>query len=107
MPATETLLPMLIQSVEIQDLSDLRNYVYETLCDREQLDLGAFPMTERILMRSGSPCGIHFCLHGPRSVKYTAIWETDSHTVLFYGSTGERFHKAQLADASSFATAAA
>ena len=98
---------MSIQSVEIQDLSDLRNYVYETLCEHEQLEIGAFPMTERILVRNGTPCGIHFCLHGPRSVKYTAIWETDRHTVLFYGSTGERFQKAQLADASRLAPVAA
>jgi hypothetical protein len=37
-----------------------------------------------------------FCLHGPRSIKLTAVWETDGNTVLFYGSTGERQHKAQL-----------
>ena len=53
-------------------------------------------MTERILLRSGAPCGIYFCLHGPRSVKFTAIWETDRNTILFYNSNGERFHKTQL-----------
>ncbi len=53
-------------------------------------------MTERILVRGGKPCGIYFCLHGPRSVQVTAIWETDRNTVLFYNCSGERFHKALL-----------
>jgi hypothetical protein len=29
-------------------------------------------------------------------VKFIAIWETERNRVLFYGSNGERFHKAQL-----------
>src|SRR5690349_10097140 len=88
------------QPPQIHDLDDLRNYVYANLCHHEQLEPGAFPMTERILARSGQPCGMYFCLHGPRSVKFTAIWETERNTILFYGSTGERFHKAQLANVS-------
>jgi hypothetical protein len=28
-------------------------------------------------LRGGTPCGIHFCLHGPRATKFSAIWETD------------------------------
>ena len=87
---------MLTSSYPIGDLDDLRNFVNETLSQNEQLELGAFPMTERILLRGESPCGIFFCLHGPRSVKITAVWETDRNTILFYGSTGERFQKTQL-----------
>lgn len=37
-----------------------------------------------------------FCLHGPRSLKVTAIWETENNTILFYDSTGQRFHRTQL-----------
>ncbi|MHA1564418.1 MAG: hypothetical protein ACTSX7_03805 [Alphaproteobacteria bacterium] len=55
-------------------------------------------MTERILVRGGKPCGIYFCLHGPRSTKFSAIWETDRNRILFYGSSGERFLKTQLND---------
>ena len=40
-----------------------------------------------------------FCLHGPRAVKFTAIWETEHNRVLFYGSTGERFQKTHLIEA--------
>jgi hypothetical protein len=48
-----------------------------------------------------------FCLHGPRAVKFSAIWETDRNQVLFYDSNGERFQKTQLLEAPSLARAAA
>lgn len=83
-------------SQSIQSLNELREYVYDQLCQHERLVPGCFPMTERVLTRRGRACGMYFCLHGPRSVKFTAIWETDRNTILFYGSTGERFQKAQL-----------
>jgi hypothetical protein len=87
---------MLADPLHIHDLSDLRNYVHTTLCEQNELNHGSFEITERILVRGRQPCGIFFCLHGPRSVRLTAIWETDRNTVLFYGSTGERVHKTQL-----------
>lgn len=84
-------------SVErIEDLDQLRHYVNKTLCHHEQLIENAFQLTQRILLRNGKPCGIYFCVHGPRSVKVTAIWETDRNTILFYGSTGERYQKTRL-----------
>lgn len=80
----------------MQNLNDLRDFVLKALCELNQLEPGAFPMTERILLRSGRPCGIYFCLHGPRAVKFSAIWETDRNSLLFYGATGERVQKVQL-----------
>ena len=79
-------------------LEDLRDYVNATLCDHHHLQIDAFQLTKRILVRGGTPCGIYFCLHGPRGVKFTAIWETDRNSILFYGSNGERFQKTQLLD---------
>jgi len=58
-------------------------------------------------MRAGKPCGIYFCLHGPRATKFTAIWETDRNQVLFYGSRGERILRTQLLEAPVLETAAA
>lgn len=87
---------MLPSCKTIQDLKDLRDHVNETLCQYDQLELDAFPLTQRILVRNNVPCGVFFCLHGPRAVKFTAIWETRTNTILFYTSTGERFHKTQL-----------
>ena len=93
---------MTANSLQIHDLDDLRNYVHETLCEQNQLERGAFQITERIMVRSQKPCGIFFCLHGPRSVKLTAIWETERNTLLFYGSSGERLQKTQLVQAPKF-----
>jgi hypothetical protein len=92
---------------QIHSLENLREYVHQILCQFNQLEIGAFRMTQRILLRSGEPCGIFFCLHGPRSVKFTAVWETDRNTILFYGAAGERFHRTQLVEAPSLEFAAA
>jgi hypothetical protein len=86
---------------QLRSLDELREYVLETLCYQYQLRIDAFQMTERLLRRGDKPCGLLFCLHGPRAVKFTAIWETDRNRILFYGSTGERFQKTQLLDASA------
>ena len=87
---------MVTFSRKIENLDDLRSYIHKVLCDQEQLLLGAFRMTERLLTRGGRPCGLYFCVHGPRSVKISAVWDASSGAVLFYGSSGERFHKMLL-----------
>lgn len=87
---------MTAESLQIQNLDDLRRYVHETICDHHELEVNVFEITERILLRSGEPCGIFFCLHGPRSVKLTAVWETENNSILFYGSTGQRRHRTRL-----------
>lgn len=98
---------MLTRFQQINNLDGLREYVNETFCDEHQLQIGAFTMTERVLVRGGKPCGIFFCLHGPRAVKFCAIWETDRNQVLFYGANGERFLKTQLLEAPSLERVAA
>ena len=90
---------MLSSLEQISGLDGLKKYVVEVLCEQNQLELGAFPVSERILVRGGQPCGLFFCLHGPRSVKFTAIWETERNTILFYGAMGERIHKTRLVGA--------
>jgi hypothetical protein len=92
---------------QIDNVDDLREYINITLCDQYELQYGAFQMTEQVLMRSGKPCGIYFCLHGPRAVRFTAIWETERNQVLFYGPQGERFLKMQLLEAPILESAAA
>ncbi|MCE9606202.1 MAG: hypothetical protein K8U03_15000 [Planctomycetia bacterium] len=82
---------------QLNNLNELRDYVYETLCLRENLEPGAFHMSEQLLIRAGKPCGMHFCLHGPRAVMFSAIWETKQQTILFYDSTGIRFQRTRLA----------
>jgi hypothetical protein len=60
-----------------------------------------------MLLRGGKPCGIYFCLNGPRAVRFSAIWETDRNQILFYGPRGERFLKTQLSEAPAMESAAA
>ena len=90
---------MSAQPLQLDNLTELRTYIYQAICEQNELEIGAFPVTERILVRGPKPCGIFFCLHGPRSVTFTAIWETDRNTVLFYNSGGERVRKTQLVHA--------
>ena len=90
---------MSAQPLQIDNLTDLRKYVLTTICQQNELQVGAFNITERILVRGRRPCGIFFCLNGPRSVKLTAIWETDRNTILFYSSSGERVGRTQLVQA--------
>ena len=45
---------MVVSSHKISALSTLRQYVNETICERCELKVGAFPMTERILTRGAS-----------------------------------------------------
>jgi len=98
---------MVTRFQQITSLDDLRDYVSLTLCEYNQLQPGAFPITERALHRGGRQCGIFFCLHGPRAARFTAIWDMDQNQVLFYGSHGERFLKTQLIEASHCECAAA
>ena len=93
-------------TVRISNVHALRNYVYEYLCAQNQLEVGVFQMTERILIRRGKPCGMLYCLYGPRSLKLTAVWETDRNTILFYGSAGERQQHVQLVGPPSLANVA-
>lgn len=81
---------------EFATLTHLRHFIAQTLCHENDFEVGVFQITERLLTRSGQPCGVFFCLHGPRSVKLTAVWETEKNTVMFYGSSGERFLTTEL-----------
>ena len=92
--------PQMVTSVlQFGSLNDVRDYVNQIFCSYYQLQLGAFQMTERLLVRGGKPCGVHYCLHGPRAVRFTAIWETLRNRILFYDSAGERFFNAQVIEA--------
>ena len=80
----------------IDTLETLRKLVQATLCEANDLEVGVFPLVEKKLYQGKKVCGLYFCLHGPRSVKLVAIWESKRNTLLFYGSNGERQHKVQV-----------
>jgi len=85
--------------IQFNNLKQLRQFVSHTLCQQNDFEEGVFQVTERALKRGKRICGIFFCLHGPRSVKLTAVWEMETNSILFYGSTGERFKKTVLSTA--------
>ena len=87
---------MLQNPIQIKTINQLRQFVSQTLCQRNDFEEGIFQITERHLTRGDKTCGIFFCLHGPRSVKLTAVWESERNTILFYGATGERFQRSLL-----------
>lgn len=81
----------------VKTFSDLRHFVYQALCEHHELLANFFPTSESLLKRGGEDaCGVLFCLHGPRAVKMTAIWEKDRNRVLFYGPTGKRYYQVDL-----------
>ena len=81
----------------ISSFRDLKLFVYDTLCRDHELLVNAFPTTEMVLKRKNdSSCGVMFCLHGPRAVKFSAIWERDNNRILFYGPTGKRYMQVDL-----------
>lgn len=91
---------MVISNINsIETLDDLQFFVYRTICNYYELLPNTFPTTETVLRKSnGSGCGMMFCLHGPRTVKFSAIWEKDKNRVLFYGPGGERYQQINLED---------
>ena len=53
-------------------------------------------MTEVELRRGEQLCGIQFTLHGPRSVKLSAVWDSRKNEVLMYDAVGKRFSRIRL-----------
>ena len=81
----------------IKTFSDLRHFVYQTLCKHHELLVNSFPTSESLLKRGEQDaCGVMFCQHGPRAVKITAIWEKDRNRVLFYGPSGKRYCQVEM-----------
>lgn len=89
---------MVINNIaSINSLEELQYFIYRTICNNHELLMNEFPTTETVLRRSnGHGCGMMFCLHGPRTTKFSAIWEKDHNRVLFYGPGGERYQQVNL-----------
>lgn len=77
-------------SLPAMDLPQMRAKVENRLCELGSLEPAQFPLTQREVVRRGKTCALYFCLHGPRSVKLTAIADLKSRSLVFYGSDGVR-----------------
>jgi len=81
----------------IATLDDLQCFVYRTICNDHELLPNVFPTSENIIRKpNGRGCGMMFCLHGPRKIKITAIWEKDQNRIFFYGPSGNRYQQIEL-----------
>ena len=78
------------------DFDTLRCTVEKKLCEIGNLEPHQFPMTGREVVKGGKACGFYFCVHGPRSVKLTAVCDLTKKTVVYYGSDGARRESAKL-----------
>ena len=78
------------------DFNALRCTVEKKLCELGNLEPHQFPMTGREVVKGGKTCGFYFCVHGPRSVKLTAVCDLTKKTVIYYGSDGVRRENAKL-----------
>jgi hypothetical protein len=87
-------------TLEPKSLEELRRFVQQVICERGELLPGAFHFTELVFHQHGRPCGLHFTLSGPRSVRFSAIWDAIRRTILFYDCTGERFQRTDLSPSS-------
>lgn len=74
-------------------------------CVHENLLPERAELTESPLLRGDRVCGAQFVLHGPRSLRLTAIWDADRGRVLCYDARGERFLDVLLANAGEPAAA--
>ena len=81
---------------QIRTLPELRTFIREMLCSKENLISEQFPVNEAILRRGERNCGLQFQLFGPRSIRLGAIWAADHNVIYFYAANGERYLKVAL-----------
>jgi len=80
----------------IRSLDDLRVFIHQVLCDRENILREQFALCETKLFRCGRECGLQFSLRGPRSIRLGAIWAADHNMIYCYDARGQRFLKIRL-----------
>ena len=81
---------------QIRNLDELRIFIREMLCARENLVSEQFPINETVLRKGERSCGLQFLLYGPRSIRLGAIWAEDHNVIYFYAANGERYLKVCL-----------
>lgn len=81
---------------DVYTLEQLREFIHLALCRQENLLEHHFPVTELELKQNGVRCGLQFVLHGPRSVKLSAVWAEPQNEILLYAANGSRFGRIRL-----------
>jgi len=77
----------------------LCQYVFDALCQHDNLDPSQTPLEQAIITKRGQPCGLFFQVNGPRLLKNYAIWAGEENRILYYNSSGERVAETKLSEA--------
>jgi len=81
-----------------QSVEDLAAYVHRVLCEKDTLDAKQAPLFRTPLKKRGRACGLVFHVEGPRLLRTSAVWSADADRIIFYDSTGTRFHTVELSE---------
>jgi hypothetical protein len=78
-------------AVVFASFDQLRDYVVQVLCERQDLDPHQYPAAQVPLVRWDRPCGLLFIQSGPRQLRLVAVWDWEQNMVAFYDCDGTRF----------------
>jgi hypothetical protein len=84
--------------VPLPTFDQIREFVRQTLCDRDRLAPEQTHLRQALIQRRGRPCGLFFQIEGPRLLRTHAVWAGDENRILFYDSTGSRFAETRLCE---------
>ena len=90
---------MSLTVVPLPTLPELHEFVRNTLCAHDRLELTSTPFFAAEIKRRGERCGYLFHIEGPRLLKNSALWTEDEQRIIFYDSIGTRYHEVRLSDA--------
>ena len=79
-------------------IEDLAAMVHQRLCEKDALDLTQTPIFRTPLRKGSRVCGMVFHVEGPRLMRTSAVWSADDDRLIFYDSSGLRFHEVRLSE---------
>jgi len=84
--------------VAFSAVEELAEFVHSVLCAKDALDMTQTPLFRTPLRRRGRVCGLVFHVEGPRLLRTSAVWSSDDACIIFYDSSGLRFHEVDLSE---------
>ncbi len=89
--------------VAVAAVEELAAFIHQVLCDKDALDPTQTPLFRTPLRKGERICGLVFHVEGPRLLRTSAVWSSDDDRVIFYDSTGARFHEVRVSEAAGAA----
>ena len=85
-------------------VDELATFVHGVLCEKDKLELKQTTLYRTPLLKRDRDCGIVFHVEGPRLLRTSAVWTADADRIIFYDSTGTRFHTVELSEGPDLGT---